>query len=103
MVKITPDPPQSNPTPPRNRIAPRPSRATEHGLPDRLFLVRSHISAEEALTTASEILDCAAATAYESAEQLDPNNRKLVVAVAYLLETAQELVEAALAADRPES
>jgi Protein of unknown function (DUF3077) len=94
MVKITPDPPQSN-HPPRNRIA-RPSRATEHGLPDRLFLVRNHISAEEALTTASEILDCAAATAYESAEQLDATNRKMVVAVAYLLETAQELVESAL-------
>jgi Protein of unknown function (DUF3077) len=94
MVKITPDPPQSK-HPPRNRIA-RPSRATEHGLPDRLFLVRNHISAEEALTTASEILDCAAATAYESAEQLDATNRKMVVAVAYLLETAQELVESAL-------
>jgi hypothetical protein len=35
MVKITPDPPESK-HPHRNRIA-RPSRATEHGLPDRLF------------------------------------------------------------------
>jgi hypothetical protein len=40
--------------------------------------VRNHISAEEALTTASEILDCSAATAYESAEQLDATQRKLV-------------------------
>jgi hypothetical protein len=101
MVKITPDPPQSKQ--PRNRIAPRPSRATQYGLPDRLFLVRDSISAEEALTTASEILDCAAATAYESAELLDANQRKMVVAVAYLLETAQELVEAALAAERRET
>jgi hypothetical protein len=98
MVKITPDPPQ--PKQPRNRIAPRPSRATQYGLPDRLFLVRNTISAEEALTTACEILDCAAATAYESAEKLDPDNRKLVVAVAYLLETAQELVESALDSSR---
>jgi hypothetical protein len=100
MVKITPDPPQ--PKHPRNRIA-RPSRATQYGLPDRLFLVRNHISAEEALTTASEILDCAAATAYESAEQLDATQRKLVVAVAYLLETAQELVESALDSKQAES
>ncbi len=101
MVKITPDPPQPK-HPPRDRIA-RPSRATQYGLPDRLFLVRNHISAEEALTTASEILDCAAATAYESAEQLDATQRKLVVAVAYLLETAQELVESALDTKQSES
>ncbi|MDB5993541.1 MAG: hypothetical protein JWP42_677 [Pseudomonas sp.] len=101
MVKITPDPPQSKQ--PRNRIVARPSRATQHGLPDRLLLVRDSISAEEALTTASEILDCAAATAYESAELLDANQRKLVVAVAYLLETAQELVESALDSNRADT
>jgi hypothetical protein len=100
MVKVTPDPPQSKQ--PRNRVTPRPSRATQYGLPDRLFLVRSSISAEEALTTASEILDCAAATAYESAEKLDASQRKMVVAVAYLLETAQELIESALDSHRPD-
>jgi hypothetical protein len=49
MVKITFDPPESK-HPHRNRVA-RPSRTTQHGLPDRLFLVRNHISSEEALTS----------------------------------------------------
>ncbi|MEA9979777.1 DUF6124 family protein [Pseudomonas sp. RTS4] len=99
MTKITPDPPR----PKRNRVAPRPSRTTQQNLPDRLFHVREYVSAEEALTTACEILDCAAAAAYESAEKLDAPNRKLVLAVVYLVETAQELLESALAADRPKS
>ncbi|MEB0094392.1 DUF3077 domain-containing protein [Pseudomonas sp. CCI1.2] len=99
MTKITPDPPHSN----RNRVTPRTSRITQQNLPDRLFHVREYVSAEEALTTACEILDCAAATAYESAEKLDAPSRKLVLAVVYLVETAQELLESALAADGPKS
>lgn len=99
MTKITPDPPRPN----RNRVAPRPSRTTQQNLPDRLFHVREYVSAEEALTTACEILDCAAATAYESAEKLDAPSRKLVLAVVYLVETAQELVESGLVSHRLES
>ena len=104
MPKITPDPPHSNPTPPnhlnRNRVTPGPSRATQQNLPRRLFHVRESISAEEALTTACEVLDCACATAYAAAEQLHDPNRMLTLALVYLVETAQELVESALNADR---
>lgn len=92
MVKITPDPPH------------RPSyKNTLRSLPDKLLIVRQSVSAEEALTTACEILDCAAATAYESAEGLDGPRRKLALAAVHLLETAQALVESALVRNQPVS
>jgi hypothetical protein len=107
MTKITPDPPQADTAQPkysnRNRITRPPSRATQQNLPDRLFHVREYVSAEEALTTACEILDCAAATAYESAEGLDGPRRKLALAAVHLLETAQALVESALVRNQPVS
>lgn len=81
----------------------RPSETALRNLPDKPLNVRKNVSAEEALTTACEILDCAAATAYESAAGQDGPRRKLALAAVNLLETAQALVESAPVRDQPAS
>lgn len=48
---------------------------------------------EDALLHASALLDCAAATAYENADNLTGSNRKVAMGVVHLIEMAQRLVD----------
>lgn len=56
----------------------------------------SSINLEENLSRASDLLRCAAATAYESSDQLSGRKRDLAYAVMHLVEMAQALVERSL-------
>ncbi|GFM83311.1 hypothetical protein PSCICN_40030 [Pseudomonas cichorii] len=50
-------------------------------------------SHENALLHASSLLDCAAATAYENADNLTGSHRKVAMGVVHLIEMAQRLVD----------
>lgn len=110
MNKITPDPPvssDSSPNIPLNTAAQRAMRyyhlREANGLPDRLFTVPASIGAEDALNHACEILECASVTAYEAADGLLGQQRKLALAVVHLLEMAHTLVDAALSRQSAQS
>lgn len=51
---------------------------------------------EEALLRACDVLRCAAASAYESGEQLGGSKRHLAFSVVYLIDLARALVEQSL-------
>ena len=51
---------------------------------------------EEALVNASSILDSAAATAYENADNLTGANRKVAMGVVHLIELAQRQVDSVI-------
>jgi len=53
-------------------------------------------SREEALVSASSILDSAAATAYENADNLTGANRKVAMGVVHLIELAQRQVDSVI-------
>ncbi|RBH57185.1 hypothetical protein C3F00_012475 [Pseudomonas sp. MWU13-2860] len=53
-------------------------------------------SREEALVNASSILDSAAATAYENADNLSGANRKVAMGVVHLIELAQRQVDSVI-------
>ena len=63
---------------------------------DILFRVKSGISQEEALVHASDLLRSAAATAYESANSHQGNQRDLAFSVVYLIDMAKAMVERSL-------
>jgi hypothetical protein len=56
----------------------------------------SPINIEENLSRACDLLRCAAATAYESSDQLSGRKRDLAFSVMHLVEMAQALVERSL-------
>jgi hypothetical protein len=62
-----------------------------------LFTVQPGIKVEDALVLVSEYLNCAAATAYESADNTSAEFRPLARAVVHQIEAAKALVEASLA------
>ena len=62
-----------------------------------LFSVQSGIRVEDALVLVSEYLNCAAATAYESADNTSSEFRALARAVVHQIEAAKALVEASIA------
>jgi len=68
-----------------------------------LFTAKPGINVEDALITASEYLTCAAATAYESADNSTREFRALARAVMHQIEAARVLVEAAVAGLEAES
>jgi hypothetical protein len=59
-----------------------------------LLTTKPGVKVEDALITASEYLTCAAATAYESADNSTKEFRALARAVMHQIEAAQILVEA---------
>ncbi|MCD5989805.1 hypothetical protein KDX30_18080 [Pseudomonas sp. CDFA 553] len=61
-----------------------------------LFTVKPDVSVNDALVLACEYLTCAAATAYESADNHTPEFRALARSVVHQLEAARALVEASL-------
>jgi len=104
MSKITPDPPV-NPLYKHDKTSDRvfahynlpPLEPPEpYKLPESLYRIRTDVRAEESLTAAYELLESAAATAYESVENLSGANRKVVLGVVHLIELAKALVDSAL-------
>lgn len=61
-----------------------------------LFTVKPDVSVKDALVLACEYLTCAAATAYESADNHTPEFRALARSVVHQLEAARALVEASV-------
>ncbi|MCQ3032722.1 DUF6124 family protein [Pseudomonas syringae] len=110
MVKITPDPPPQHALHP-DRISDEAAAqlAQEHwganspdshkpiiDVPQSLFTASPDLSAEEALTTACELLQSVIATSYETAENLNGSRRKLALAAVHLAEMAHTLVDSVL-------
>jgi len=58
--------------------------------------IASSLSVEDKLVNALSILQSAAATAYESADQLDGAKRKLAMGTVHLIELAQSWVDAVI-------
>ena len=56
----------------------------------------SNTQREETLITASSILESAAATAYENADNLTGANRKVAMGVVHLIELAQRQVDSVI-------
>ncbi|MFJ5299807.1 DUF6124 family protein [Pseudomonas sp. NPDC088368] len=62
-----------------------------------LFSVQPGVKLEDALVLVSEYLNCAAATAYESADNASSEFRPLARSVVHQIEAAKALVEASIA------
>ncbi|NWB98950.1 hypothetical protein HX882_23950 [Pseudomonas gingeri] len=106
MFKATPNPPAASVA---ESIDPKAAdRALAHYLtprddaakPDSTTVPRKSISAtqtrEDALVSASSILDSAAATAYENADNLTGANRKVAMGIVHLIELAQRQVDSVI-------
>jgi hypothetical protein len=109
MLKITPDPPPHHLHPDRLSDEEASELILNHwranapdeelpvkDLPQPLFTVRPDLCAEEALTTACEILQSIIATSYETADNLNGSRRKLALAAVHLAEMAHTLVDSVL-------
>jgi len=66
----------------------------------KLFAVRDNLSAEEAMIHASDLLRCAAATAYESASAQQGPARDLAFSAVYMVDMAKALVDRVVNAER---
>ncbi|WP_040066587.1 DUF6124 family protein [Pseudomonas batumici] len=110
--RLTPDPPVGlSASRIDKRLDPAVERAFAHyGLPmsddplkhdsrPRLPRKPASLSVEDKLVNASSVLQSAAATAYESADQLDGSNRKLAMGTVHLIELAQSWVDSVLDED----
>jgi hypothetical protein len=89
MIRSTPHPP----------VAPTsPSPLTNTNLGNlSLFTVKPNVRIEDALVLASEYLSCAAATAYETADNSSIEFRPLARSVVHQIEAARALIEASMA------
>ncbi|VVO42023.1 hypothetical protein PS833_05943 [Pseudomonas fluorescens] len=68
----------------------------EEVVEERFFDVNRNISSEEALVHASDLLRCAAATAYESGNNLQGTNRHLAFSTVHMIDMARALVDRSL-------
>ncbi|SEI05350.1 hypothetical protein NLK61_18655 [Pseudomonas fuscovaginae UPB0736] len=106
MSKLIPNPPITDPTSPSEErlLNCATERAFAHdGLDDSPKPSNHHVarycpslSMEDKLVTTLSILQSAAATAYESADQLDGSRRRLAMGVVHLIELAESWLNAAL-------
>jgi hypothetical protein len=76
---------------------------TEQGKDNRLFEIRHSVSHEEAMIQASDLLRCAAATAYSAADNLRGTSRDLALSVMHMVDLAKALVDKSLESQRFES
>jgi len=67
---------------------------------ERFFDVSRHVSREEALVHASDLLRCAAASAYESADNLQGARRDLAFSVVHMIDMAKAMVDRSLDAEQ---
>ncbi len=103
MYKVTPNPPVSSNV---ETIDPKAAdRALSHYLRPNITTKHERPSTpqsrEEALVNASSILDSAAATAYENADNLTGPHRKVAMGVVHLIELAQRQVDSVLEEEPP--
>ncbi|VVN18989.1 hypothetical protein PS662_04257 [Pseudomonas fluorescens] len=63
---------------------------------ERFFEVNRKVSSEEALVRATELLRCAAATAYESASHLHGSHRDLAFSTVHMIDMAKALLDRSL-------
>ncbi|WP_426117956.1 DUF6124 family protein [Pseudomonas sp. DSP3-2-2] len=82
---------RSTPHPPQTPITPDPLTNTNLGNLS-VFAVRPDIKVKDALVLASEYLCCAAATAYETADNITLEFRPLARSVLHQIEAARALV-----------
>lgn len=75
---------------------------SEEAVEARFFDVNRNISCEEALLHASDLLRCAAATAYESANNLHGTNRDLAFSAVHMIDMAKAMVDRSLEGDQNE-
>lgn len=73
---------------------------SEEEVEERFFNVNRNISSEEALVHASDLLRCAAATAYESANHLQGANRDLAFSAVHMIDMAKAMVDRSLEGDQ---
>lgn len=73
---------------------------SELDVEEPLFQINRNVSQEEALVHASDLLRCAAATAYESANNLPGTSRDLALSVVHMIDMAKALVDRALDGDQ---
>lgn len=77
-------------------LKPAVSEAAEE---ERFFDVNRNVSSEEALVRASDLLRCAAATAYESANNLKGAHRDLAFSTVHMIDMAKALLDRSLDGD----
>lgn len=87
---------RSTPHPPVTPTSPSPLTNTNLGNLS-LFTVKPNVRIEDALVLASEYLSCAAATAYETADNSTTEFRPLARSVVHQIEAARALIEASVA------
>ncbi|ANI55445.1 MULTISPECIES: DUF6124 family protein [Pseudomonas] len=63
---------------------------------ERFFGVNSNLSGEESLVHASDLLRCAAATAFKAADGLQGVNRDLAFSVVHMVDMARAMVDHSL-------
>jgi hypothetical protein len=73
---------------------------SEPAVEERLFDVKPGIGSEEAMVHASGLLRCAAAIAYESAENLYGAHRNLAFSVVHMIDLAKAMVDRSLDGNR---
>lgn len=66
------------------------------GNQQKLFAVRAGINAEDALAHASLLLGCAAANAYETADNVRGDDKELALSVVCLIKMAKAALDAVL-------
>jgi hypothetical protein len=69
---------------------------SEEVVEERFFDVNRNISSEEALVHASDLLRCAAATAFESANNLQGAPRDLAFSTVHMIDMAKAMVDRSL-------
>ncbi|BAQ81908.1 DUF6124 family protein [Pseudomonas sp. St29] len=67
---------------------------------EKFFEIRRSLSSEEAMIHASDLLRCAAATAYDAANHLQGANRDLAFSVVHMIDLAKALVDKCLECQR---
>lgn len=73
---------------------------SELDVEEPFFQINRNVSQEEALVHASDLLRCAGATAYESANNLIGTNRDLALSVVHMIDMAKAMVDRALDSDQ---
>ena len=89
MIRSTPHPPET-PISPTTCTYPNPGNLS-------LFSVKPGVRVEDALLTSSEYLACAAATAYEVADNSSLEFRPFARSVVHQLDAARALIEVSIA------
>ncbi|ABA75399.1 MULTISPECIES: DUF6124 family protein [Pseudomonas] len=69
---------------------------SEPEVDERFFGVNSNLSGEESLVHASDLLRCAAATAFKAADSLQGVNRDLAFSVVHMVDMARAMVDHSL-------